>query len=103
MEPVTRLAHHLDLMMLLARGITPAAEGTPIANVPPCDPHHQLGGRLLLKYVRENEAEKYSVTSGVSRFSGVHWLTPSPVACKDLVSMLSLPPMERPKWVPCWT
>jgi hypothetical protein len=83
----------------MARGVAIADENVEDDALPSCNPADHLGGRLLLKYVREMDAEKYSVLSGVSTYSGVHYVTPTPMACKDLRSGLALPPMEPPGWV----
>jgi hypothetical protein len=98
-QSVTQLAVRLDITMLQARGIAIADEDVPDANLPFCNPADQLGDRLLIKYLRPDEAEKYSILSGVSMFSGRHFVTPTPIAARDLVSVLALPPLGKR---PCW-
>jgi hypothetical protein len=62
------------------------------------NPADQLGHRLLIKYVRADEGDKYNKLTGISYFTGKHYLTPTPIACRDLMMVLALPPSKRPKW-----
>lgn len=99
MEASTRLAIHLDVVMLHARAVKLADEFVPDSDLPFCDDlAGQLGGRLLIKYVRQETVERLSVLGGPTHFPGRHYLTPTPVAAKDLVSALALPPLRRPRW-----
>ena len=98
-EAVTRLACHLDLSMLHFRSTKIADEAVLDADLPYCDDlAQQLGGRLLIKYARQETVERLSVLSGGSHFPGRHFVTPTPVAARDLVSALALPPLRKPRW-----
>lgn len=97
MESVSRLAVHLDTQMLLLNGVKISDETTRDEDLPACDdPVNQFHGRLLIKYLRKESYQYYSSLSGVDFFPGRHFLTPSPVAKKDLVPALNLPPLDRP-------
>lgn len=98
MEPVTRLAFHLDLSALQARRIPVADENVDDDDLPYCNPADQLHDRLLIKYIREDEVEKYSAMRGKSHFPGCHHVTPTPIACSDLKAALALPLKKRPKY-----
>lgn len=98
MDAVTALAVQLDIAMLQNQGVDIASEDTPDDDVPYCNPADHLGHRLLIKYVRADEADKFNKLTGVSHFSGRHYLTPTPIACRDLMRVLALPPTKRPQW-----
>lgn len=100
MHAVTRLAVHLDITMLHARGVVIADEDVPVDDLPFCTPTDHLGDRLLLKYLRPDDPERFSILSGVSQFPGRHYVTPTPIAREDLVSVLMLQPRKKKK--PCW-
>jgi hypothetical protein len=60
------------------------------------DPLKDLGSRYLIKYVREDSAKYYSALSGVTSFTGPHWLTPTCLHKSELLFALNLPPISRP-------
>jgi hypothetical protein len=71
----------------------------------------ELGDRWLIKYVRHGDHARYSVLAGTPLFSGVHYVTPTPLAQAHVVSVLNLPshlPAPRfallldPKKVEAW-
>lgn len=98
MQSVTQLALHLDVTMLQARSVDIADESVPDNKLPLCNPAVQLGDRLLIKYLRPDEVETYSILSGISRFPGVHYVTPTPIAARDLMTVLALPPPQKRSW-----
>jgi hypothetical protein len=98
MESVTQLAIHLDMEMLHDRGVEIYHEHVADSDLPECDPQADLGRRHLIKYVRSHEHEKYAIMSGVNKFAGPQWVTPTPLAPCDLMDCLALPPGEPPGW-----
>jgi hypothetical protein len=98
-EAVSLMTAHLDVQMLLSRSVKIHDEITPDDALPECfDLDQQLGGRLLIKYVRSDSVSYFSKLSGVANFPGVHYATPSPIAARDLQSALNLPPLRLPQY-----
>jgi len=97
MEAVSRLAAHLDISMLLAKGLQIASEGVPDDQVPYAkNLTAELCSRHLIKYVRQADLSHYSALSGITFFPGRHFVTPMAVAAADLQSALALPPLPTP-------
>ena len=98
MESVSLLAAHLDVQMLLRRGVAIADEATENDALPACDdPLIHLGGRYLIKYLRAHEEKRYSIMSATTYFDGIHYFTPAPLAGCDLHVALNLPPADDPQ------
>ena len=85
----------LDINMLQRLGVAIASEGTVESDLPPVlDCARELGGRLLIKYIRADAERHYSRFSGVTEFPGPHWLTPTPLNSEEVESALNLPPLS---------
>lgn len=98
MEACTRLAAHLDISMLLGAGIDIHNEGVRDDDMPfVLDLAGDLGGRFLIKYVREDDLDRYSSLSGIKFFPGRHFVTPTTIAVADLEAALNLPHLSMPR------
>jgi hypothetical protein len=93
------LAITLDEEMLGRHAVYVHPPWAPDSSLPLCaDLEAQVGDRFLLKYVRSSDRNHYSVMSGVTYFSGVHYVTPTPICQGELTSVLNLPPMPAPRF-----
>lgn len=88
----------LDEEMLGVHGVAISSPFVADSALPVADLSLQLGGRCLIKYVRAADRNRYSVTSGITHFPGVHYLTPTPICGAELVATLNLPPFETPRF-----
>ncbi len=88
----------LDEEMLGRHGISVASPWTPDSLLPPCpDLARQVGDRFLLKYVRRDDRQRYSCFSGITHYSGVHYVTPTAICRQEVVAVLNLPaPLPAP-------
>jgi len=88
MHSVTHLAARLDEAYLRTRGVVVADESVGFDALPECDPHDQLHGRLLIKYLTTADVERFGEAAGISHFSGMHSVTPTTIASSDLATLL---------------
>jgi hypothetical protein len=84
----------LDQEMIESRGNAIAPRLVPAAALPirsGAEVAAELGDRLLVRYMLRNQVRRYSAGSTVE-----HFVTPTPLAASDLVSVLALPaPQSR--------
>ncbi|MCW2630647.1 MAG: hypothetical protein JWR48_7369 [Mycobacterium sp.] len=82
--------------MLMRNGVDVLPSNTGDHELPQChDLVDQIRGRFLLKYIRWRDRNRYSVSSGISHFDGMHFLTPT-VLCTDTV----VPTLNLPTYLP---
>lgn len=94
----TRLAVDLDTRMLFSRSVPIADEMTADVDLRVCtDLAVELGGRLLVMYIRDAKAKELFNLSPGSVLPGMHYATPTPIAAADLSSALNLPPLPKPR------
>lgn len=78
--------------MLLANGATVAASHVPDAALPMVtNLPGQLGGRMLLKFVRADQLATYTLAPVGTRWTRCAYLTPTPYCADDLPAALNLP------------
>jgi hypothetical protein len=86
------LAVLLDEEMLRAKSVIVSDAGVPDASLPKCvDLADQVGGRHLIKYLREGDHRRYAGAPAGSYFGGIHYVTPTPLRRRELVRVLNLP------------
>lgn len=98
MSHAVDVALALDEEMLGANGVTIASPFIPNTSLPPADLANELGGRCLIKYLRKGAHTRYSLTSGITHFPGIHYLTPTPICASQLIQVLNLPPYPTPRY-----
>jgi hypothetical protein len=95
----TNLSLVLDEEMLGRHRVVVAPPWTPDLALSPCDDlAAQLGGRLLVKYLRKEDRRTYSGSSAVVHFPGIHHVTPTAICLSNLASVLNLPPLDPPRY-----
>lgn len=90
----------LDEEMLQAHGVPVASALTPDVALPVSSTlAEDLGGRLLVKYVRTADARRFSPALGGPTFhGGVHYVTPTALCREELLPVLALPPLATPNF-----
>jgi hypothetical protein len=87
----------LDLAMLHRLKVSIADEWAETDDLPMVsDPVAELGGRLLIKYIRPADMVRYSTLSGITDFPGPHYLTPTGLPQAEVEAALNLPPLDTP-------
>ncbi|MEW1735862.1 hypothetical protein AB0346_07920 [Nocardia beijingensis] len=99
MTHATALAINADINMLQHHGVTVYPENIADSALPPCpDLAQDLGGRYLIKYIRQDSFNRLSAMSGITHFPGRHHVTPTVLCAADLGKALHLPPLPNPKY-----
>lgn len=93
----TVLSTHLDVEMLLARGVKLADSNVPDAALPVCsDLADQLAGRYLLRYVRADTLAAYTFAAPGTHWPATAYVTPTAYCADELAAVLNLPPTLDP-------
>ena len=100
MNHAAQLALMLDEEMLRLHAVAVSGSHVPIHALPMApNLASQLCNRYLIKYVRKDERVRYSPPlSGITTYTGIHYVTITAICSDELVSMLGLPPLPPPKY-----
>ena len=92
MPHATAFALNLDEEMLGRHGVALAPPFTADHALPVCvDLAGQLGGRYLIKYVRDGDHLLFRVPHVTPVFGGQHWVTPTVLCPEEIARVLHLP------------